>query len=128
MYPIKLTPAFKDYLWGGQKLRTVYGKPTDLSPLAESWELSCHPDGPSIIIGGEHNGKTLEAYIRENPACLGNGYDSTELPIITIYLMYLPILIQWMRKEKDQKPLFRFVIPAVIIFLYIYGLITYSWK
>jgi len=27
-----------------------------------------------------------------------------------------------------MKPMFKFVIPAVIIFLYIYGLITYSWK
>ena len=69
MTPIKVKPAFKDYIWGGEKLRTVYGKRTDLSPLAESWELSCHPDG-------------LESYIRENPACLGTGYDSTELPIL----------------------------------------------
>lgn len=82
MTPIKVNPAFKDYIWGGQKLRTVYGKKTDLSPLAESWELSCHPDGPSVIIGGEHNGKTLDSYIRENPACLGTGYDSKELPIL----------------------------------------------
>ena len=82
MTPIKVKPAFKDYIWGGQKLRTVYGKRTDLSPLAESWELSCHPDGPSIILNGEHAGKTLESYIRENPACLGSGYDSTELPIL----------------------------------------------
>ena len=52
MTPNKVNPAFKDYLWGGEKLRTVYGKKTDMSPLAESWELSCHPDGPSIINGG----------------------------------------------------------------------------
>lgn len=82
MTPIKVIPAFKDYIWGGQKLRTVYGKPTDLNPLAESWELSCHPDGPSIIVGGEHDGKTLANYIRENPGCLGTGYDSKELPIL----------------------------------------------
>lgn len=82
MKPIKVIPAFKDYIWGGQKLRTVYGKKTDLSPLAESWELSCHPDGPSIILGGEDAGKTLECYIRENPACLGTGYDNKELPIL----------------------------------------------
>ena len=82
MKPIKVKPAFKDYIWGGEKLRTVYGKKTDLSPLAESWELSCHPDGPSIILGGEHDGKTLDSYIRENPSCLGNGYDSNELPIL----------------------------------------------
>lgn len=82
MKPIKVKPAFKDYIWGGEKLRTVYGKDTDLSPLAESWELSCHPDGPSIIIGGDYDGKTLDSYISENPSCLGTGYDSRELPIL----------------------------------------------
>ena len=40
-------------------------------------------------------------------------FDSTELPIITIYLMYIPIFIQWMRKEKDQNVLRRFVLPIL---------------
>ena len=42
-------------------------------------------------------------------------FDSTELPIITIYLMYLPILIQWMRKEKDQPVLRRFILPILAL-------------
>ena len=42
-------------------------------------------------------------------------FDSSELPIITIYLMYLPILIQWMRKEKDQSLVRRFVMPALAL-------------
>ena len=43
-------------------------------------------------------------FYASNLACLWTGpfvFDSSELPIITIYLMYLPMLIQWMRKEKD---------------------------
>ena len=40
-------------------------------------------------------------------------FDSSELPIITIYLMYLPILVQWMRKEKDQNLLRRFILPGL---------------
>lgn len=40
-------------------------------------------------------------------------FDSSELPIITIYLMYLPILFQWMRKEKDQSVLRRFIMPSL---------------
>ncbi len=40
-------------------------------------------------------------------------FDPTELPIITIYAMYLPIFIQWMRKAKDESPLRRFVIPVL---------------
>ena len=53
-----------------------------------------------------------------NLACTWTGpfvFDSTELPIITIYLMYLPILIQWMRKEKDLSVTRRFVLPALAL-------------
>ena len=42
-------------------------------------------------------------------------FDSTELPIITVYLMYLPMLIQWMRKEKDQNVLRRFILPSLAL-------------
>jgi len=42
-------------------------------------------------------------------------FDSSELPIITIYLMYLPLLIQWMRKEKEQPILRRFILPSLAL-------------
>ena len=42
-------------------------------------------------------------------------FDSSELPIITIYAMYLPIFIQWMRKATDETVMRRFVIPALAI-------------
>lgn len=51
----KLYPECKDYLWGGTKLPTHYGKQTDKTPCAESWELSFHPDGLTRLA----NGKTL---------------------------------------------------------------------
>ena len=43
------------------------------------------------------------------------GFDSSELPIITIYPMYVPILIVMMIKEKDLHPIKRFVIPGISI-------------
>lgn len=66
--PLRLIPAFKDYVWGGTRLRTDFGKICDLDRIAESWELSCHKDGRSVIFGGEYDGQTLESYI----AKLGN--------------------------------------------------------
>ena len=42
-------------------------------------------------------------------------FDSSELPIITVYLMYFPILIMWMRKAKDQNVLRRFVMPILAL-------------
>jgi len=57
-------------------------------------------------------------FFLSNLACTWTGpfvFDSTELPIITIYLMYIPMFIQWIRKEKDQSTLRRFVIPVLAI-------------
>lgn len=64
--PVKLTPAIKDYIWGGRKLITDFGKQTALERAAESWELSTHPDGSSVIATGEFSGKTLPEYISQN--------------------------------------------------------------
>lgn len=63
MYPIKLTAPLKDYLWGGTKLKDEYNKKSDLEKVAESWELSCHKDGTSVIANGEYAGMTLTDYI-----------------------------------------------------------------
>ena len=38
-------------------------------------------------------------------------FDSSELPIVTIYAMYIPIFIVWMKKEKDEGVFKRFVLP-----------------
>ena len=36
MKTIQLTPSCKDYLWGGEKLRTEYGIQSELHPLSEA--------------------------------------------------------------------------------------------
>ena len=48
----KLYPECKDYVWGGEKLKTKYNKKTDKSPCAESWELSFHAAGLSRLDDG----------------------------------------------------------------------------
>lgn len=60
---LKLRPACKDYLWGGTRLKTLYHKQFNGDRLAETWELSCHPDGPSVIENGPFAGRTLREYI-----------------------------------------------------------------
>jgi len=54
--PFLLKPAGKDYLWGGQRLKTEFGKESMLNPLAETWECSTHPDGLSVVESGEFAG------------------------------------------------------------------------
>lgn len=49
---VKLKPAYKSIIWGGNRLKKEYGKDTDLSPLAEAWELSFHKDGYCTLPDG----------------------------------------------------------------------------
>ncbi len=60
---VKLDPAFKDNLWGGTKLRTVFGKKCDYDVIGESWELSAHPDGQSRIATGRYKGMLFNDYL-----------------------------------------------------------------
>ena len=63
---LKLKPACKDYIWGGHRLVDEYNVSYDGEVCAEAWELSCHPDGPSVITNGEYEGLTLQEYIDQN--------------------------------------------------------------
>lgn len=42
-------------------------------------------------------------------------FDSSELPVITVYPLYLPIIINFMIKEKDVNPFLRFVLPSLSV-------------
>lgn len=48
----KLYPAYKDYIWGGERLVKEYGKTPEKLPCAESWELSFHQDGLTRLADG----------------------------------------------------------------------------
>jgi len=47
--PFLLTPAAKDYLWGGSRLNDDFNLGLQADPLAEAWVCSAHPDGPSSV-------------------------------------------------------------------------------
>lgn len=63
-YPFKFVPVFKDYIWGGRNLER-FGKQLPKGKVAESWELSCHPDGMSVVQNGVFQGRTLQALVEE---------------------------------------------------------------
>ena len=42
-------------------------------------------------------------------------FDSSELPIITIYMLYLPIFIMWIKKATDETAMRRYVLPILAI-------------
>ena len=76
MTPFLLSPSGKDYIWGGERLKSDYGKALELSPLAETWECSVHPDGPSFVASGAFAGRTLAEVLAENPAWLGTSFSA----------------------------------------------------
>lgn len=79
----RLEPAYKDYIWGGHRLNNEYNKNSPYEKTAESWELSCHPDGLSVIKDGEFKGKTLKEIIDSHPDILGeNGNAFDFFPIL----------------------------------------------
>ena len=82
----KLYPECKDYLWGGEKLKTKYGKQTDKSPCAESWELSFHKDGLTRL----SNGKTLLETATETDL----GTNCKNFP-------FFPVLIKFIDAKQD---------------------------
>lgn len=58
-YPMRMVPCYKEYLWGGTRLTTEYGKADAPSITAESWELAAHQDGISLVGNGPYAGKSL---------------------------------------------------------------------
>lgn len=83
---MKLIPTGKDYLWGGTRLREEYSKKIDLTPLAETWECSVHPDGPSYVANGTYKGKTLAEVLKAHPECLGTKVEDGKLPVLIKFI------------------------------------------
>lgn len=88
--PFLLRPSGKDYLWGGKRLNDEFEKRIDLSPLAETWECSTHPDGPSYVQAFDN--MTLAQVIEAHPAYLGTRHAGER---------QLPILIKFIDAKKD---------------------------
>lgn len=57
--PLFCEPIYKDYIWGGEKLKSIYNKNTPFQKTAESWEIASNKNGESVIKNGTHEGRTL---------------------------------------------------------------------
>ena len=90
---MKLVPTGKDYLWGGTRLREEYGKKIDLTPLAETWECSAHPDGPSYIANGEFKELALVDVLKQHPKYIGTKVeDGKSMPKRTCLFRFIPMM------------------------------------
>ncbi len=85
---LKLEPAYKDYLWGGSKLASLYNKHSISDIIAESWELSTHKDGSSIILNGKYKDKLFRDYILDmGDKVIGSNHkEGSEFPILIKFI------------------------------------------
>jgi mannose-6-phosphate isomerase len=93
-YPFKFQPVYKDYIWGGRNFEKL-GKTLPKGIVAESWEVSCHPDGVSIIENGEFRGVPLPSMVD----IYGRTLVGTALPEKD--LRKFPLLVKFIDANKD---------------------------
>lgn len=85
--PFILKPASKEYIWGGSRLIDELSKDIDSPTVAETWECSTHPEGPSLVKSGFFKDMNLINVIKENPDFLGtNHLGRTDLPILVKFI------------------------------------------
>lgn len=65
LYPLMFNHVYKERVWGGERLESVYKREIPTKKTGESWELACHKEGMSIVTNGLYKGKSLQ-YIYSN--------------------------------------------------------------
>jgi mannose-6-phosphate isomerase len=91
-YPLKFRPIYKRRIWGGQKLREVFGK--GIPPgekIGESWELADLPEDKSVITNGEFAGRTLGSLVQKYPK---------EITARADFPLPFPLLIKFLDAEN----------------------------
>ncbi|MCB1082169.1 MAG: mannose-6-phosphate isomerase [Chlamydiia bacterium] len=83
LYPLLFHPVYKDYIWGGARMRHAFSRKEAQGKIAESWEISSHPDGMSIVENGPLKGKTLqELFDTEKKALMGKHAHLEQFPLL----------------------------------------------
>ncbi len=88
LYPLRFQPVFKRYLWGGRRLGTVLKKPIGPEEdYAESWEISDHPSGQSIVAEGPLKGTSLRQLMESRQEeLIGRGFHFERFPLLFKFL------------------------------------------
>ncbi|WP_282051197.1 type I phosphomannose isomerase catalytic subunit [Maribacter aquivivus] len=95
MHPLKFRPILKERLWGGTKLKEVFGKPIESDITGESWELSTVKGDISVVANGSLEGKSLQDLIDSNAEeLLGKS-------VVERFGKEFPILIKFIDAKQD---------------------------
>lgn len=90
MQPLFMKPVFQEKIWGGSRLRTVFGFDIPNDKIGEDWAISAHPNGVSVIENGPYQGQTLDQLWKEHQELFGHSTEDV-----------FPLLIKILDAEDD---------------------------
>ncbi|HKL22521.1 MAG TPA: type I phosphomannose isomerase catalytic subunit, partial [Tichowtungia sp.] len=83
LYPLRFHPVYKEYIWGGGRIPKRFNRELPDGIYAESWEISTHPDGPSMIANGPLAGRMLSDLLPERKTELfGTHVPGDDFPLL----------------------------------------------
>jgi len=95
LYPLKFKPILKDKIWGGQKLKTLLNKESDLPNVGESWEISDVDGDVSIVSNGDLKGQSLKHLLETYKDQLIGGKN------YKVFENKFPLLIKFIDAKED---------------------------
>ncbi len=75
LYPLIFQPIYKEKMWGGRRFRDLLGRSLPGGLIGESWDVSAHPHGTSVVATGHLAGRSLTGLMREYGEELAEGED-----------------------------------------------------
>lgn len=85
MEPIFLKPYFRNKIWGGRKLKSIFNYDIPEGKVGEAWIISGYKDDASTAINEPYKGKTLREIYHQHPEYFGNPR-SKEFPLLVKFL------------------------------------------
>lgn len=70
--PLFLQSVMQEKIWGGTKLREVFGYELPSDKVGECWAISAHPHGVSIVKNGRFKGQGLDELYAKHRELFGN--------------------------------------------------------
>ncbi len=84
--PLFLAPSFQERMWGGRQLAPRFGYEVPDGPVGECWAISAHPNGPSVVLNGEHAGRPLQQVWETDRPFFGGDEGPGRFPLLAKFL------------------------------------------
>lgn len=78
---LKVNPVFKEMIWGGHKLKDIYGYDIPSDHTGECWAISAHQNGDCTMANSEFAGKKLSELWAEHRELFGN-IEGDQFPLL----------------------------------------------